>query len=43
MILNYVVATAVQGLLQTIKLDEHYRTDFKISMTKSEPKNMSFS
>ncbi len=42
-ILNYVVGKGVQGLLPTRKLDEHYQTDFKMSMTKLEPKDMSFS
>jgi len=42
-ILNYVVSKGVQELLQTIKLDEHYQLDLKISMTKLEPKDMPFS
>ncbi len=42
-ILNYFVAQGVQAFLPTIKLDEHYQIDFKMSMTKLEPKDMSFS
>ncbi len=42
-ILNYLVAQGVQALLPTIKLDEHYQIDFKMSMTILEPKDMSFS
>lgn len=34
------MAKAVQGWLQTIKLDERYQTDLKISMTKLEPKRI---
>ncbi len=33
----------VKGLWQTIKLDEHYQTDPKMSMNKLEPKDISFS
>jgi hypothetical protein len=31
---------AVQGWLQTIKLDERYQSDLKMSMTKLEPKRI---
>ncbi len=34
------MAKAVQGWLQTIKLDEQYQTDIKIAMTKLEPKRI---
>jgi hypothetical protein len=34
------MAKAVQGWLQTIKLDERYQTDLKIAMTKLEPKRI---
>ena len=32
------MAKAVQGWLHTIKFDEHYQTELKMSMTKLEPK-----
>ncbi len=34
------MAKAVQGWLQTIKLDERYQTDIKIAMAKLEPKRI---
>ncbi|CAF5105315.1 unnamed protein product, partial [Rotaria sp. Silwood1] len=34
------MAKAVQGWLQTIKLDERYQTDLKMAMTKLEPKRI---
>jgi hypothetical protein len=34
------MAKAVQGWLQTIKLDERYQTDIKLAMTKLEPKRI---
>ncbi len=36
------MAKGVQGLSQTIKLDEHYQINLKMSMTKLEPKDVIF-
>ena len=37
------MAKAVQGWLQTIKLDEHYQTELKMSMAKLQPKRFYWS